>query len=87
MKSVLLVKKCAITAVILFLVFPAGQNLLAGGGAENVVVVVNEDSWASMTVANEFIFLRKIPSINVIYLSPEGRWLSLIHISEPTRPY
>ncbi|MCD6378251.1 MAG: tetratricopeptide repeat protein, partial [Planctomycetes bacterium] len=74
MKSVLLVKKCAITAVILFLVFPAGQNLLAGGGAENVVVVVNEDSWASMTVANEFIHLRKIPPVNVIYLSPKGRW-------------
>ena len=40
----------------------------AGGGPENVIVVVNADSWASMTVANEFIHLRKIPPSNVIYL-------------------
>ncbi len=37
-------------------------------GPENVAVVVNEDSWASMTVANEFVHLRGIPPANVIYL-------------------
>ena len=40
----------------------------AGGGPENVLVVVNEDSWASQTVANEFLALRKVPAGNVVYL-------------------
>ncbi len=42
---------------------------LAGGGPENVAVVVNADSWASQAVANEFIHLRHIPPNNVIYLT------------------
>ncbi len=41
----------------------------AGGGPANVAVVVNADSWASMTVANEFVHLRRVPASNVIYLS------------------
>ncbi len=41
----------------------------AGGGPENVAVVVNADSWASMAVANEFVALRQVPPTNVIYLS------------------
>ena len=40
----------------------------AGGGPENVALVVNADSWASQTVANAFIDLRHIPAGNVIYL-------------------
>jgi len=40
----------------------------AGGGPENVVVVVNENSWASKTVANHFIQLRRIPSSNVVHI-------------------
>lgn len=44
-------------------------QLRAGGGPENVAVVVNVDSWPSLTVANEFINLRRIPACNVIYLS------------------
>ena len=40
----------------------------AGGGPENVAVVVNEDSWASRAVANEYVRLRNIPPSNVIYL-------------------
>ncbi len=40
----------------------------AGGGPENVLVVVNSASWASQAVANEFIHLRRIPSSNVCYL-------------------
>ena len=32
------------------------------------MVVVNSDSWASKAVANEFIHLRAIPPINVVYL-------------------
>jgi hypothetical protein len=41
----------------------------AGGGPENVVVVVNPDSPASLRVANEYIHLRRVPPRNVIYLS------------------
>jgi hypothetical protein len=41
----------------------------AGGGAENAAVVVNADSWASMTIANEYIHLRNIPACNVVYLN------------------
>ncbi|MFO8013459.1 MAG: hypothetical protein R6X20_09160, partial [Phycisphaerae bacterium] len=42
---------------------------LAGGGPENVFLVVNEDSWASQTVANEYVHLRRIPMGCVLYLS------------------
>jgi len=41
----------------------------AGVGPENTAVVVNADSWASLTVANEFVHLRQIPPDNVVYLS------------------
>jgi hypothetical protein len=41
----------------------------AFGGPENVAVVINADSWASKTIANEFIHLRRIPPINVIALT------------------
>ncbi len=40
----------------------------AGGGPENVVVVVNEDSDASKAIADEYVRLRNIPPINVISL-------------------
>lgn len=41
----------------------------AGGGAENVAVVVNADSFASQAVANAFIEFRQVPRINVVWLS------------------
>jgi len=40
----------------------------AGGGPENVAVVVNADSFASQAVANAFIEFRDIPAGNVICL-------------------
>jgi hypothetical protein len=40
----------------------------AGGGPENVILVVNSASAASQTVANHFIELRHIPASNVVYL-------------------
>lgn len=54
-------------AVCLLGAFPA-STAQAGGRSQGVVVVVNEDSWASLAVANEFIRLRNIPPLNVIYL-------------------
>ncbi|MCK4624871.1 MAG: hypothetical protein KAV00_06145, partial [Phycisphaerae bacterium] len=56
--------------LILSVVVPAQ----AGGGPEGVIVVVNENSWASLAVANEFVRLRKIPPNNVIYLSGGTNW-------------
>ncbi len=40
----------------------------AGLSPESVALVVNGDSWASLTVANEFAALRHIPARNVILL-------------------
>ena len=42
--------------------------VLAGGGPENVAVVVNADSFASLAVANAFVAGRRIPAGNLIYL-------------------
>ena len=41
----------------------------AGLGPESVAVVVNADSWASITVANEYARLRHIPDCNIVFLS------------------
>lgn len=40
----------------------------AGGGPENVLLVVNSRSWASISVANHYIRLREIPAENVLFL-------------------
>src|SRR5262249_861327 len=42
--------------------------LQAGGGPENLFLVVNSRSWSSLTVANHYSRLRKIPTSNVYYL-------------------
>ncbi len=42
--------------------------LHAAGGPENALVVVNADSWASMTVANEYAAARGIPSSHILEL-------------------
>ncbi len=41
----------------------------AGGGPENVLLVVNEDSPSSKLIANHYISLRQIPDRNVVYLT------------------
>ena len=50
------------------LLFGFTARCSAGLGPENVAVVVNEDSWASKAIANEFIALYGIPPANVVYL-------------------
>eukprot|EP00913_Durusdinium_trenchii_P028378 g26606.t1 len=57
-----------LSALVFGLVICSTSSLNAGGGPENVVVVVNGDSWASRAVANEFIRLRAIPAVNVVVL-------------------
>lgn len=44
------------------------SDCLAGGGPENVFLVVNSSSIDSMTVANHYIDVRKLPPQNVFYL-------------------
>jgi hypothetical protein len=45
----------------------------AGGGPENVLLLVNANSESSKTVANHYIALRQIPATNVLYID----WKSL----------
>ena len=44
----------------------------AGGGPENVLLLVNANSDDSKTIANHYIALRKIPPTNVLYLDVKG---------------
>ncbi|MFO0900286.1 MAG: hypothetical protein U0836_22865 [Pirellulales bacterium] len=46
----------------------ASGTARAGGGAENVFVVVNPRSWASQTIANHYIKLRGVPARNVFHV-------------------
>ena len=50
----------------------------AGLGPENVIVVVNAESYESRTLANAYVELRNVPSANVIMLKgvPEQRTIS-----------
>ncbi len=66
----LLPRLCLLLAAILAIVCP--RQACAGGGPENVFVVVNASSWASLTVANHFIQVRNIPANNVLYLNWNG---------------
>lgn len=43
--------------------------LQAGGGPENLALVVNQDDAGSLLLANHYAALRDIPATNVIYLS------------------
>jgi uncharacterized protein (TIGR03790 family) len=45
---------------------------LAGGGPENVLVVVNSSSLDSKTIANHYVALRSIPPTNVVYIDWRG---------------
>ena len=56
-------------SVVALWVVAAASAVHAGGGPENLAVVVNADSWASLTIANHYIQLREIPSRNVVYLN------------------
>ncbi|CAK9073420.1 Uncharacterized protein SCF082_LOCUS38288 [Durusdinium trenchii] len=61
-------RRAVVSLIALLVHLAVGAVVLAGGGAENCVVVVNQNSWASKTVANHFIQLRNVPSCNVVYV-------------------
>jgi hypothetical protein len=48
---------------------PVPPVTTTNGGPERIAVVVNSNSWASLTVANEYVRLRNIPACNVIYIN------------------
>ena len=54
--------------LVLCLLVVSPASVWAGGGPENVFLVVNPRSWASVTLANHYISLRQIPPVNVHYL-------------------
>jgi uncharacterized protein (TIGR03790 family) len=53
---------------VLLLSAPSAATVLAGGGPQNIAVIVNSKDPNSLEIANEYIRLRQIPSCNVIYL-------------------
>jgi len=64
--------RIVLLSVSLFCTCFSGGVLRAGGGAENLVLVVNADSWASKMIANEYIALRELPENRIVYLSNLG---------------
>ena len=59
---------CCIFPAVVACWLALGTTCRAGGGPENVFLVVNSASWASQTVANHFRNLRQIPPGNVFYI-------------------
>lgn len=59
-----------ILAATVLLNFPAAVQ--AGGGPENVLLLVNSNSTSSKAIANFYIELRKIPPSNVVYIDWKG---------------
>ena len=59
-----------LSAIVLFglIVCTLTGDAFAGGGPENLILVVNADSAASKLLANHYIHGRGIPRSNVIYL-------------------
>lgn len=59
-------------AFTLLLVVAQATQVQAGGGPENVLVVVNQNSDASKTIANYYIRQRNIPPCCVVYVDWKG---------------
>lgn len=57
-------------APLLCLTYATGA--FAGGGPENVLLLVNSNSENSKTIANHYVELRKIPPQNVLYIDWRG---------------
>jgi hypothetical protein len=59
-------------AIAILFVYLIPGFAVAGGGPENVFLVVNRQSPGSLTIANHYIALRQIPSSNILYLDWAG---------------
>jgi uncharacterized protein (TIGR03790 family) len=73
-----LMRLCRVLALIVFVTVPVIGVARAGGGPENVFLLVNPRSQDSLTVANHYVSLRKLPASNVFYLKwdPEKHSMS-----------
>jgi len=58
-----------VASTLFFALSCVSSRSFAGGGPENVFLVVNPHSYASVTIANHFCRLRHIPPSNVMYLN------------------
>lgn len=67
-------RRIAACGLALFLAISLGTRrpAHAGGGPENVLLLVNASSESSKSVANHYIELRKIPPQNVLYINWRG---------------
>jgi uncharacterized protein (TIGR03790 family) len=59
--------KALLFGLLLLLTWPTSVN--AGGGPENVLLVVNPNSPSSLCIANHYAKLRQIPDDNILYVS------------------
>jgi len=48
------------------------SSVWAGGGPENVLLLVNSNSLSSKTIANHYIALRNVPASNIVYVDWRG---------------
>ena len=64
----LVAHRLAVAGLVVALGWLATGKAFAGGGPQNVLVVVNGSSQSSLEVANEYQRLRNIPERNVFYL-------------------
>ncbi len=64
--------KLPLTFVVGLCVTSTATLALAGGGPENVLLVVNNKSEASKTIANSYVHWRQIPACNVVYVDWAG---------------
>lgn len=65
-------KAALIAATFFAFIVPCVPSCQGGGGPENVLLLVNSNSQDSLTLANHYIDLRKIPASNVLYLPYKG---------------
>lgn len=52
----------------------AVQPVFAGGGGQNMLLVVNPNDESSLRIANAYAKLRAIPASNFVYVTPEVNW-------------
>lgn len=73
MKTCTQLSRCCLFALLMLVAgvpgFAGNDCVFAGGGPENVFLVVNGESRSSKVIANHYIALRNIPPSHVIYLS------------------
>jgi hypothetical protein len=56
-------------------------SAFAGGGPENVAIIVNAKSEASLTIANHYAHLRQVPAVNLVRIDWDGS-LDVIPVEE-----